>query len=211
MPNKVINVTETDPIYSALVEKLTGATDDKLIIVARGFDNRKDDKIPPVAIKNGIFFYVAYDLGDALAFPPEYTTEQIYIAKANTARRARIVSAAEMFGSGYDSVDPTFPDGCPIDDYEYDGEPMIIVTLDAKSKGAGILLCSDCMKALKEKIGDFLIAPSSIHEIIITPASAGTDILDLSAMVREINASPVVDPDDILGNRAYYAEEWIDD
>ena len=211
MPNKVINVTETNPIYSVLTDKLSGATDDKLIIVARGYDNRKDDKIPPVAVKNGIFFYLAYDLDDALAFPPEYTTEQIYIAKANTARRARIVSASEMFGDGYDSVDPTFPDGCPIDNYEYDDEPMLIVTLDTKSKGAGILLCSDCVKALKEKIGDFLIAPSSIHEIIIAPKSTRIGILDLSTMVREINASPVVDPDDVLGDRAYYAEEWIDD
>ena len=135
--NKIINVSEND-----------------LIIVARSSRNRKD--INPIAIKNGIYFYVAYDLGaGTTGFVANPTPEMIYKAKGNTVKNARL--------GGLEIV---FDDGATLADYEYTGDPMIIVSSVDKVNAAGILYCEEFFKAAKKKFGDFFILPSSIHELL---------------------------------------------
>ncbi len=52
---------------------------------------------------------------------------------------------------------------------------------------------------------DFFVLPSSVHEVIIVPASSGAGQEDLEAMVREINTTQVL-PEEILSDRVYYYE-----
>ena len=180
MVNKIMNLTENDPMYHELVNEVSNATDDSLVIVARSHKNRKDSRVKPVAVKNGIYFYVAYDLYGKTAFLGNVTPEQIYKAKANMLRKAKLFSIDNL---------------------------MTMVTLDCRMYGAGLLYCEEFLKAMEQKIGTYYILPSSIHELIFVPtyivSKAG-----LVAMVREINASAVSE-DDYLANDVFEMDEWV--
>ena len=52
---------------------------------------------------------------------------------------------------------------------------------------------------------DFYILPSSIHEVILVPASAGISVAEMEKMVCEINETQV-EEEEVLSNRAYYYE-----
>lgn len=197
MAKTVITLKETDALYQSFIDAVNQATDDQLIIVARSEKNRKPDNIKPVAVKNGIYFYIAYSLNNKLAFPSKYTQEQLAVAKANTVKNARLS----------DGLDIIFEEGKTIDDYDSSDVPMIIVSSVSKMNAAGILLCSDFLNALMDKIGDYYIIPSSIHEIIISPKTCDLEKDALSVMVREVNAAEVSD-EEVLGDRAYDYSEW---
>lgn len=197
MVNKIMNLTENDPMYNELVNEVNNATDDALVIVARSYKNRKDSRVKPIAIKNEIYFYVAYDLDGKIAFPGNVTPEQIYKAKANMMRRVRLGSMISLL----------FSEGEALENFKFSGDPMNAATLDCKMYGAGLLYCEEFLKEMEKKIGTYYILPSSIHELIFVPA----DIMlksDLTDIVREINASEVSE-DDYLANDVFEMSEWI--
>lgn len=84
-----VNVDKGDERYSEMMGYVDQATDNNLVIVARGNKNRKDDRIKPISTRNGIYFYIANVVDGALVFRGEYTTEDIEKAKENTIRRTR--------------------------------------------------------------------------------------------------------------------------
>jgi len=195
--NKVINVKENDPRYNALKTAVDAATDDDLIIVARSYKNRKDDRITPIDIINGIYFYIAYNLNDGqTAFLGAVTSEMVNKAKANMLRRAR-------FGSMYSVV---FSDGETFDNYDSYDELMNVVTLDCKRFGAGLLYCTELLKEIKRKIGNYYILPSSVDEIIVVPADA-SDLSSMTQLVRDVNAT--ITDDVWLADEAFTVEEWL--
>ena len=49
---------------------------------------------------------------------------------------------------------------------------------------------------------DFYILPSSIHEVILVPASAGISVAEMEKMVCEINETQVPE-EEILGSHVY--------
>lgn len=197
MINKIMNLTENDPMYSKLVSEIDAATDDNLIIVARGAGNRKHDAVKPIAIKNGIYFYLAYDLNGKTAYLGKTTPEQIYKAKANMIKRARIGSMLSVMLSG----------GKTLNEFEATGDPMNVVTLDEKMFGGGLLLCEEFLKEMEKKIGKYYIVPSSIHELIFTPANLMLKS-DLTKMVKVIN-SDCVSENEVLADRAFEMNEWV--
>lgn len=197
MINQIINLNENDPMYKVIADEMEKATDNDMIIVARSYKNRKDDAVKPIEIKNGIYFYVAYDLPGKLDFFGKVTPSQIYKAKANTVARAFVGTNMEMI----------FGDGTPFDDWEYNSEPMIIATSKAKANGAGLLYCEEFLKEMRKKMGDFYILPSAVHEIIFVPEDFANKE-DLTEMVRGVNATQVSD-EEYLADRAFGVEEWI--
>ena len=203
MINKVINVNETHPMHGKLMNMIDNANDSNLIIVARSYKNRKDDAIEPIEVKNGIYFYVAYNLDGALAFPAEITPRQITIAKANMAYRARLGTLldAQLTVAGLGKFMKH------VDEFTAWDEPMILLTTNELANGAGILLNKYVLAAIKEKLGDYYILPSSIHELLIVPAHM-MSILDATEMVRGANAEAVTD-DVYLADRAFHVDEWI--
>lgn len=203
MINKVINVNENHPMHETLMDMVNKATDDNLIIVARSYKNRKDDAIEPIEVKNGIYFYVAYNLDGALAFPAEITPRQIAIAKSNMAYKARIATLldAQLTIAGLGDFMKH------VDEFDSWDEPMIILTTDKLADGAGILLNKYVLSAIKEKLGDYYILPSSIHELLIVPANM-MSILDATEMVRGANEDAVTD-DVYLADRAFHVDEWL--
>lgn len=201
--NKVINVNENHPMHEILMDMMNKATDDKLIIVARSYKNRKDDAVEPVEVKNGIYFYVAYDLGPSLAFPANVTAAQIAIAKSNMAYKARMGTMldAQLTVGGFGDFMKH------IDEFAAWDEPMILLTTNELANGAGILLNKYVLSAIKKKLGDYYILPSSIHELLIVPAHMMSQ-LDATEMVRGANADAVTD-DVYLADRAFHVDEWL--
>lgn len=194
--NKVINISENDPCYASISNVIKNASEDSLVIIARSSRNRKD--MDPIAIKNGIYFYVAYDLSAGVTgFVANPTPEMIYKAKGNTVSRARIGGLEILFGGGR-----------TLNEYEYDGNPLIFVTSTTKANGAGILLCEEFLKAAREKIGEFYILPSSIHEVIFVPINEDCPKDFLDATINSVNTTQVSD-NEYLGSRAFEVTEWL--
>lgn len=84
-----------------------------------------------------------------------------------------------------------------------------IVTLNGRGGvyGAGAMAVPCLMEQVREKIGNFYILPSSVHEIICIPESLGMDDIDeLRYMVKTVNSTEV-EPQDRLSDDVYYVDE----
>lgn len=83
-----------------------------------------------------------------------------------------------------------------------DEEQMYVLSNSIKVNGASALLDAKMMEEIIEKVSDFYILPSSIHETLVVPVKSGMDVESLEAMVREVNSTQL-QPDEILSNRVY--------
>ncbi len=82
-------------------------------------------------------------------------------------------------------------------------EQMFVASVPDKVHGAGVLAYPDFMdKAAEIAGGSFYILPSSIHEVLIVP-DKGHDWIDLSNMVKEVNATQVA-PAEKLTDSVYH-------
>ena len=197
MINKLMNVTESNPMYAEITKGLDNLTDEDLVIVGRSFKNRKDERIKPLAVKNKVYFYLAYDLDGKTAYPTKFTPEQVEKAKQNMLRRAVMGSMLEMM----------FSTGTPLKEFKPSGDPMNVVTMDSHMYGAGLLFCEEFFVQMEKKFGEFYILPSSVNELIIAPKQRGTSRDKLTQIVKEVNAS-VVDENDFLADKAFTRKDW---
>ena len=202
--NKIINVTEGTDLYKEIKRNIDAKSEDDLIIVARAEINRKADEISPVAVMNGIYFYVAYQLEIGLVFVEKYTPEQILKAAENTMNRARFMTMPTLFEDFASIFNNPMKKLSEMENFGV----MNPLTCEGNQNGAGILFCREYLKAIREKIGDFYILPSSIHEILIVPNDGTIDINDLNTMVQDVNANEVSE-NDYLADRAFTVDEWI--
>lgn len=81
-------------------------------------------------------------------------------------------------------------------------DTMYVLTNDAKVNGAAEILNDDIRQEIAKKVGDFYMLPSSIHETLIIPKSAGMDLGELEQMVREVNRTQVA-PEERLSDHVY--------
>lgn len=78
---------------------------------------------------------------------------------------------------------------------------VTVLTNDEAKFGANLILDKGVMEAMSKRMGgDFIIIPSSIHEVLVMPMSFGTE--GLTDMIRTVNASSV-DPIDVLSDHPY--------
>lgn len=83
------------------------------------------------------------------------------------------------------------------------GVPMYVLTNVQKSLGAACILYKDMLKTCADRFGEaFYVLPSSVHEVILVPASAVENQKELIAMVRDINQTQVRDTE-ILSDNIY--------
>lgn len=81
---------------------------------------------------------------------------------------------------------------------------MFVLTNDQRLYGASYLCNPDVLKEISEKLdGDFMILPSSVHEIIILRENQDMDISDLQEMVKSVNQTEV-GPTDYLSDNVYH-------
>ena len=86
---------------------------------------------------------------------------------------------------------------------------MYVSTNQEKNYGASVIFVDENFrKSVQEKLGDFVIIPSSIHETIIIPFADSMDVNELRRMVSQVNDSEL-NPTDVLSNNVYICKENI--
>ena len=82
--------------------------------------------------------------------------------------------------------------------------PMYVLSNEQRYFGASCMLYPQALKEISQRLNDTLyILPSSIHEVILIPASFADDANELSEIVQEVNISEVAQ-DEILSDTVYY-------
>ena len=85
-----------------------------------------------------------------------------------------------------------------------DDPSMYVLTNENKVYGAAMILNNELLSNIRDVLNrDFIIIPSSIHEVIIVPIS--DDIMDIneySKMIQEVNTSEV-DSKEVLSDHPY--------
>ena len=88
------------------------------------------------------------------------------------------------------------------------GPPLYVLTNKEKTQGAAMIARPDIMKEIGDKFGcDYYVLPSSTHEVLVMPVSAGVELEMLSAMVHEVNATEVSSQDKLSDKVQYYDRE----
>lgn len=88
------------------------------------------------------------------------------------------------------------------------GPPLYVLTNKEKTQGAAMIARLDIMKEIGDKFGcDYYVLPSSTHEVLVVPVSAGVELEMLSAMVHEVNATEVSPQDKLSDKVQYYGRE----
>lgn len=107
-------------------------------------------------------------------------------------------------------IELLYPDGAP-DDHSMDfmlppedaGPQMYVLTNSDKHYGAKAVLDTKKMDEIAEKLGgDYVILPSSVHEVLILPNANEMDRSALEDMVRTVNATEVK-PNEVLSDNVY--------
>lgn len=81
---------------------------------------------------------------------------------------------------------------------------IYVLTNRCKLYGAACILYPDMLKDIAAKLGSSLyILPSSIHEVLLIPATNDISTAELNRMVCEVNDSQVAD-EEILSDHIYY-------
>ena len=82
--------------------------------------------------------------------------------------------------------------------------PMYVLSNEKRLQGAACMLYPEILKEFANKIqNDLYILPSSIHEVILLPATDNLDKKELLSMVTEINATQV-EASEVLADSIYY-------
>ena len=81
---------------------------------------------------------------------------------------------------------------------------MYVLTNQNKLNGASCILYEHLLELFADRLGaDLYILPSSVHEVILIPATSDTSFAELSRMVKEVNETQV-SPEEILSDHVYY-------
>ena len=111
----------------------------------------------------------------------------------------------EMMPELFASDDELCDSFLPMNDMD---DKMFVLSNKQNVNGASALLDNTMMDAICEKIGsNFFILPSSLHEVLIVPASKNMDLSELEDMVREVNATQVAPPDKLSDSVYRYDRE----
>lgn len=80
---------------------------------------------------------------------------------------------------------------------------LFVLSNTQRIYGASYLCCPDVLKLIGEKMdGNYLILPSSIHEIIVLKETADMDVSDLRAIVEFVNQTEL-NPTEYLSDNIY--------
>lgn len=96
----------------------------------------------------------------------------------------------------------------PIPINEVEDPQLYVVTTDNMLHGSCAILNTDLLDEAKNRIGDFYIIPSSIHEILLTPISNGVEAVDLANLIKEVNSTQVDTVDQLSDTLYMYDGEF---
>ncbi|MCR5108979.1 MAG: DUF5688 family protein [Lachnospiraceae bacterium] len=83
-------------------------------------------------------------------------------------------------------------------------DTMFVMSNNIKLNGAISMTDTDALEEFSEKLGsDLFVIPSSIHEVILIPASSPEDISKMDEMVVNVNETELL-KEEILSDHVYY-------
>ncbi len=154
--------------------------------------------IPRWIISDEMSFVVTNDAASNLRLTPD---EVLMIGKNKIANETFEIKSMqdtlkEMFApDGIDSpdLDMLFTEGS--------GPRILVVSSQNHCHGARALLSEETLKQVHGMLGsDFIVLPSSIHEILCVPDDGQMSYSELRSMVREVNATQVQTQDFLSDN-----------
>lgn len=90
-----------------------------------------------------------------------------------------------------------------LSEFSFTDDAMFVLTNTQKLHGAAQVLNRDVMERIIGQVGkDFFILPSSIHEVLIVPATPDMEVSILENMVKEVNQTQV-SPEERLSDNVY--------
>ena len=136
------------------------------------------------------------------------TTEEILWSEAD--RNTRRLLMAECFTMQYAMSELLGAAGKEarreqnlLESKENGEDKMYVLSNRARSNGAACMIYPYVLRMMGDILEeDFYILPSSIHEVILVPASAGISVAEMEKMVCEINETQVPE-EEILGSHVY--------
>lgn len=194
-------------IFDAMKDKIF------MRVVNRDYNQKLLESIPHRCIDNLAITYafIAMDNSDGLGSARisnelmkswETTEDKLYeIALENTPKlfppsfKAMKDVMREIMGEIDVPEELLIPDSCP---------NMYILSNDRGINGASSLFYPGMMEKVAKELGsDYVVLPSSIHEVIILAADASMDKEYLVSMVQEVNETQLA-PEEVLSATAYY-------
>ena len=199
----VVRISEGDSKYEDMVKRAKEAVvrSDNAFIVAKGNSGKKEG-IKPLCVAHGISFYIAHKMQDALIYSPNNDSETIKAAITNTISSTRICSLESAIG-GFIGGNISGTSCFDLDAWIPGDDGLYVLTNSEGMNGSGILFCAEVLKKIWEKIGNYYLIPSSVHEILIAPDKHGLKKEDFDAMVQEVNRKEVPDEEQLI-DRAFY-------
>ena len=93
------------------------------------------------------------------------------------------------------------------------GDPMYVLTTKDNMFGAGAILFKEKLREYAEILEEkkLYILPSSIHELLLVPASFGMDPKELNSLVKDVNGSDVIQDDVFLSDNVYLYDVEADE
>lgn len=81
--------------------------------------------------------------------------------------------------------------------------PMYVLSNQTNFYGAACMLYQDVLEMFAQELGeDVYILPSSVHEVLLVPASKALPAKEMVEMVQDINATQIL-PEEVLSNHIY--------
>lgn len=91
-----------------------------------------------------------------------------------------------------------------------DRDQMYVLSNQIRSYGAASIVYPHILEMIGSILrDDFYVLPSSVHEVVIVPASAGIRSSEMDAMVQEINQTQVA-AEEVLSDTAYFYDRCTD-
>lgn len=152
--------------------------------------------VPYIRLKNDEFGgYASVKVTRQILQNWDVSEDEVFrIAYENSAKDVKFVNMAYMMAEMM---------GLPVEVAEAmagDNEMYVLSNSDKMFGAIGALVAREM---LKERFPDgYVILPSSVHEVIVLPYTAGMDTDCLNEMVKEVNMQEVL-PEEVLGDRAY--------
>lgn len=78
--------------------------------------------------------------------------------------------------------------------------PLYCLTNEKKVFGAGTILYPGMKEKIESILGDFIVIPSSVHEVLVIPTTE--DVEQITSIINEVNTTCVCE-DEILADRPY--------
>ncbi|MCI8482929.1 MAG: hypothetical protein HFH41_01150 [Lachnospiraceae bacterium] len=135
----------------------------------------------------------------------------LFLARKNTP--ALMASCCSSFSDLFLSALDLFPASdhqSPLEPPDSDLVPMYVLTNQQRVNGACCMLYQNVLHQISEQLNDNLyVLPSSIHEVILIPASTTENPQELSRIVQEINRTEVA-PEEVLSDCVYHYNRCSD-